>query len=93
MNDNFMHNEIGESVCSNADANEEQVKQIIIVRSEPHEYHGRNGENDEEPIVLFKKSFSRLMMIFMQVPEQSVHHKAVRDPREAFHEKKCSDGD
>lgn len=93
VNNDLVHHEISESVSGDADTDEEKIKQFIIMRTEPHQDHGRNGEDDKEPIVLFEEPFARPMMILVQRPEKTVHYKAMRDPRNAFHEQECTDGD
>jgi hypothetical protein len=92
VDNDFMHDEIRASIRRNADADEQQVKQFVVVGTEPDQEHGWHREDDKEPVVLFEESFSGPVMIFMQGPEKTVHHKPVRQPRESFHEAKCTDG-
>jgi hypothetical protein len=47
-----------------------------------------NSKNEEEGIVLFKKTGFYLMVVFVQVPQKAVHHKLVGKPRHEFHEEK-----
>jgi hypothetical protein len=51
------------------------------------------SENDEEGIVLFKKSGLCPVMILVQVPQKTMHHKFMGTPGESLHDNECSDED
>jgi len=43
------------------------------------------GEDDEEGIVLFEGAVLFLVMVFMEIPEKSMHYKFVCQPGDEFH--------
>ena len=43
------------------------------------------GKNEKECIVLFKKTRTFLMMIFMQKPTRTMHYIPVEAPGKSFH--------
>jgi len=49
----------------------------------------RDCEDEKEYVVLFEKLFARIMMIFVQIPQKTVHHIFMRQPRDGFHDAKC----
>jgi hypothetical protein len=48
----------------------------------------RNGINQEEHIVFLKETGLNLMVVFMEVPHQAVHHVFMCGPSHEFHDKK-----
>jgi hypothetical protein len=92
MNDHIMHNEVGQAIQRNAKANASN-KVILVLQTQHNAQPTRYGENEKESIVLFKSMAFRFVVIFMQVPQKSMHHIFVGAPSNAFHNKEDNNGD
>ena len=87
-----MNNEIGNTVKGDADANVEHEIQALHEASDTKKEHGYTGKHHEEVVILFKEATVVLiMMIFMQIPEKTVHQIFMRQPCYCLHTTECND--
>jgi hypothetical protein len=87
---NIVHQEVTYAVGS--DAEPHPYAPVISSHHTKHdEQPGRNGENQKEYIIFFKKSWLVLVMVAVKIPAQAVHHKLVCDPGHKFHKEKCGE--
>src|SRR5688572_6102072 len=85
VNDHIVHHEISKAIGHYAKAYCLQPVHFAQC-TEKNTKKARHREDDEEGIVLFKKTGLRLMMILVQVPEQTMHDVFMRKPGNAFHD-------
>lgn len=85
--ENVVYKEISQTICGNAHTYEEPVIEVVEF-SKKHEQHGWNGENEEEGIVFLEETFTFLVVITMQVPQESMHYELMGAPGDAFHDEK-----
>lgn len=77
VDDDFMHQKISKPVKSNACANAHYP--IGLVHTTQHDAEPTGyGKYDKKSIVLFKKTRTLLVVVFMQVPKKSMHDIAMR---------------
>jgi len=50
-------------------------------------------EYDEEPVILFKKARLFLVMVTVEIPEESMHNEPVCEPGNAFHDQEGQEKD
>jgi hypothetical protein len=87
VNDYVMHQKVSEAIHCYAKTDGCCPVSVALQaqhNAEPAWY----GKNEEESIVFFKKPWSFLVVIFVEVPQKAVHHIAVCEPCDAFHEAK-----
>ena len=92
--DHIMYQEIGETIGHDPKANGLHPPDAVLA-AEHDEQHARDREDHEKGIVLLEETGFHLMMVAMQVPEESMHHPFVRSPGDALHseEGQQQDGD
>jgi hypothetical protein len=90
VNDHIMNQKITEAIRHNAKANGLHPPHMIKGAGINQQYAGYS-EDDKERIILFEKARLHLMMIFVQVPEKTMHDIAVRKPGNAFHDDESKD--
>jgi hypothetical protein len=74
VNEDIMHHEISNTIKGNSDTNVKQKAIPLNKASYAKEEDGYAGEYDEEVVVLLKEMWGFVMVIFMQVPEQTMHN-------------------
>lgn len=86
VDEDIVHQEICEPIDGDS---ESDVKAVIhtVSNTEKNQDHAGDGEDQEEGIVLFKESRFRLMMIFVEVPAESVHNVFMGKPGHILHER------
>jgi hypothetical protein len=85
VNYDVVHDKIAQSVSKNPQSDEELVVKTSFC-PEVKQQNTRYGKNHEKQIIsLENMSVFRLVMVGMQIPQKSVHHKFVRTPCHAFH--------
>ncbi len=92
VDDHIMHQEIREPVHGDAEADARQPL-LPVFQTEHDAEPAWDGEYEEEGIVFFKHARPWLVVVFMQVPEETVHHIAVCEPCNAFHRYKSAQHD
>src|SRR5215204_89283 len=85
MNDDIMHKKISGAIGHDAKTDCLHPPGIIEC-AEIDEQDTWNRKNDKERIILFEKTRLNLVMIFMQIPEKSMHNITMRKPCDAFHD-------
>lgn len=80
-----MNHEIRNAIQRDADADVKHKPVTFHEVPDAEENHGYTREHYKEVIVLFKKMWQLVVVIFMQVPEQPVHDVFMCEPRNTFH--------
>jgi hypothetical protein len=84
MNDDIVHQKITQPVNRNTYAH---IKSEVVIHDTGDvAVSAGYSKDEEEGIVLFKKTGFNLMVIFVQVPQKTVHHKLMGKPCHEFHE-------
>src|SRR5215203_568746 len=90
MNDNVMYQKIPATISHNAKPNCLHPPYIVKC-AEINQKDTWYSKDDKERIVLFKKTRLHLVMIFMQIPQESMHEITMGKPCNTFHNyKSCS---
>ena len=89
MNDNIMHNKIRKPIGHDTKPDGLHPPKMIKSSKVNQQDAGRR-KNDEEEIVLLKKTRFGAVMIFVQVPQKTMHHKFMCAPGESFHQNVCA---
>lgn len=85
VNDDVVHDKIAQSISKNPQSNEELVIKPGF-RSKIKQQNAWYGKNHEKQIIAFENmGVFGLVMVGVQIPKESVHHKFVRAPCHAFH--------
>jgi hypothetical protein len=95
MNIYVVDEEIDQPVDRNADPHEKEP-QMRRGRTQDVKQGAGNGENQKEAVVFFEKIAALIMgfvVVFVPVPQKSVHHILVRKPGDKLHERRSSNGD
>ncbi len=91
VNDYIMYEEIGKAIKSDANANHQPK---VIEHDTGDEAIGTGySKYEKESIVFFKETFMSLMMVTMQIPEETMHHKFVCEPCHKLHEEEGGHND
>ena len=85
VNDHIMDHKISRSVRHNAKADGLHPP-YAIKGTKKDQQHTGNGEDDKEPVILFKEPGLFLMVIAVQVPKQAMHDILMGKPGNAFHD-------
>src|SRR5688572_5061799 len=85
MDDHIMHEEVSKSIRHHAKSYSLQPV-YTFQRAEKNTQKAGNSEDDEEGIVLFKKARFGIVMIFVQVPEKSMHYVFMGSPGDGLHD-------
>src|SRR5688572_5240058 len=88
VNDDIVHQKISSTISHDAKPNCLHPPYIIKCAGIDQQ-NTWDCENDKECIVLFKKPGLYLVMIFMKIPEKSMHNVAMGEPGNTFHANKC----
>jgi hypothetical protein len=88
MNDHIMYNKIREPICHDAEPGRLNPPDMVE-SSVPDQQYAWHSENNKEQIVLFEETGLGAVMILMQVPKKSMHHKFMGAPGEALHYNEC----
>jgi len=92
VNDHFVHQKIRDTVQCKSRADGDAP--VLLVNNTQHdEQPARHRKNEEEGIVLFKKAGAFVVMVFVEVPQKTVHYITVHQPGNAFHEQEGNKGD
>jgi len=87
VDNDVVHDKITQAVSKNSQANEKSVIETGFCPKIKQEDAG-NGKNHEKQIVALKNmGVFRLVMVFVQIPQKTVHHKFMSAPSPACHEK------
>lgn len=88
MNEHIMDHEIGKTVKHDS---QPDIKTPIEHGhgTEEHQKKTRYGENEKKRVVFFEETFAGRVMVFMEVPHESMHHKFMSAPGYAFHNDEC----
>jgi hypothetical protein len=92
VNDDIVYQKIGEAVQGYAKANGRHPIDALLQTQHDAKPTG-NGKNEEEGVVFFEGMALRIVVVFVQVPQKTVHHVFVRSPGNGFHENECAAGD
>lgn len=87
MNDNIMHQEIAKAIGHDAKADglyPPHMTECANINQQDAGY----SKDDEERIILFKKTWFCLVMILVQVPEKPMHDITMGQPGNSFHHQK-----
>src|SRR5258705_10308542 len=85
VNDHFMHQEISNAIHGKTGADADHP--VLFVNNPHHDQQPAwYGKYEEESIILFKKTWAFLMMIFVQEPAGTMHYIAVQAPGKPFHQ-------
>jgi len=88
VNDHIVHQEISKTICH--DAKTDRLHPPYIIKcAEIDQQYTWYCEDDKECIILFKKTRLYLVMIFMQIPEKSMHDITMSEPCNTFHTNEC----
>lgn len=90
VNNDIMHQEIRKAVHGNTEANGGRPIHTVLQTEHDAEPAG-NGEDEEEGIVLFKHMATGIVVVFVEVPQKTMHHVFMRGPGNAFHGEKCTE--
>jgi len=91
MNIHVVDEKISNTIKGNAHAYEHHPK-MRGCGSKNVTKHARNCENKKKTVILFKKTFFFMfgqVVIFMPLPQKTVHHKFVCEPGHEFHADVC----
>jgi hypothetical protein len=91
VNEHVVNHKIGNAIEGDADANVEHEAIAFYKIADKEKEHGHTGKHHEKVVIFFKEMFRLVMMILMQVPEQTMHNVLVRKPGYTFHQAKCND--
>jgi hypothetical protein len=86
VNDHIVYQEISKTIQGDPCTDRSQPVPAIKSAEPDTEYAG-NRKNKEERIILFKNPMAFFMMIFMQIPQETMHDILVGKPCNAFHPK------
>jgi hypothetical protein len=83
-----VHQYIADAVERDANA---EVELIVEAVHDPEhdEQPGGYGEYEGEEVVLFEMFIVRAVMIFVQTPQEAVHHVSMQQPGNRFHASEC----
>jgi hypothetical protein len=84
VNDDIMHQKIPETIGHDTKPDCLHPPDIIVGPKIDQQDAGQ-CKDDEEGIILFKKTRLNLVVIFMQAPKKSMHDVTVRKPGNSFH--------
>jgi len=92
VNDDFVYQKIRDAIECKTGADGDAP--VLLVNYAQHdEQPAWYRKNEEEGIVLFKKAGAFVVMVFMEVPQKTVHYITVHQPGDAFHEQEGNKGD
>jgi hypothetical protein len=83
VNKDVMDQEVGYTVVQDSQSNGNQYG--IGGQSNYDARTTGNRKNDKEQIILFKEPLTWLVVVFMEIPEESVHDIPMRQPGDSFH--------
>jgi len=85
MDDNVMYNKIAQTVSKNSQSNEESVIKTGLC-TKIKQKNAWNGEDYEKNVVSFENmGVFGLVMICMQIPQKTMHHKFMGAPSNTLH--------
>src|SRR5258706_12788029 len=84
VDDHIMHDKIGEPIYHDTKSYGLHPPGMIK-SSEVDQQYTWYSEDHKESIVLFKKSWFCPVMVFVQVPQKTMHHKFMGAPGHSFH--------
>jgi hypothetical protein len=90
MDDHIMNNEIGEAVGHDA-VTDRLHPPYMIYGAEHDQQHTGYGKDDEEGIIFLEKSGFNLMVVAMEIPQESMHYPFMGRPGDGFHQQKGGD--
>ena len=85
MDDHIMYHKIGKPIRHDPETDGLHPPDAVLA-SEHDQQHAGYGKYDKKRIVLFEKTRFHLVMIPVQIPEESMHHPLVCGPGDALHE-------
>jgi uncharacterized membrane protein len=86
MDKNIVHNKITQSVSKNSQSNEKLVVKTSFCPKIKQQNTGYGKNHEKQIIALENMGVFGLVMVGMQIPQKTVHHKFVRAPSHAFHQ-------
>src|SRR5882724_3636222 len=89
VNNYVMQQEVCKPISHNTKADCLQPPYMPESAKPDQQYTGCR-KDEEEGVILFKKSRFRLVMIFVQIPQKPMHNKPMCTPCNCFHYYKCS---
>jgi hypothetical protein len=85
VNDDVVHNKIAQSISKNPQSDKESVIETGF-GTKVKQQNTWDSKNHEKQIIAFKNmGVFGLVVVGVQIPQESVHHKFVRAPSHAFH--------
>jgi hypothetical protein len=85
MNDHIVHEKVSKTIRHYAEANGLQPVHALK-RAKKNAQKTGYGKDDKEGIVLFKKTGFGIVMVFVQVPQEPVHHEFMCCPGDSLHD-------
>lgn len=93
VDEDVVNKKVCDAVKQDPQPNVDQEAQLGVDRTKNETTCAWYGKNEKESIVLFKESRSSNVVVFVQVPQKTVHDVFVGKPGNEFHEQKCRYGD
>jgi hypothetical protein len=93
VDDDIMDKEIGKAVSHDAKANSMKPPHTRSLHAKHDTQETGYGKNDKESIIFFEKTRFNFVVIFVQIPQESMHHPPVCTPGYTFHQQKNAEND
>jgi hypothetical protein len=86
VDDHIMHQEIGEAIGHDTKPDRLHPPDLIVSAYADQQHTG-HGKDHKKGIILFKEARFYLVMIFMEIPQKSMHHIFMGAPGYTLHYK------
>lgn len=91
VDEDVVDQKVADSISQNPQANEKfKIEAIHGTKVEAEERW--QGKNEEKEVVFLEKMGMGYMVVFVEDPQKSMHHKTVGKPSHPFHKYKCPKG-
>jgi hypothetical protein len=84
-----MHQEVGKTIGHYAKPYG-LLPPNMIDRTKSDKEHAGYGKNDKKCVIFFKKTGFNLVVVTVQIPQESMHNPLMSSPGYPFHNQKCT---